>query len=62
MEIDARQDKGPPEADLANLYGGLDETAGPSPLLIEPSEDDPGEDRDSALDDQILLGLMRMAL
>ena len=48
------------EAELATLYGGLDEAAGPYPVLVEPW-DEGGWDRNSELDDQILAGLLRLA-
>jgi hypothetical protein len=48
------------EAELATLYGGLDEAGGPNPLLVEPWEDDVWDD-DSELEPQIFAGLLRLA-
>ncbi len=70
MKIDTPEQQiepgGENDAELATLYGGLDEAAGPYPVLLEPWDDaDPGGfdgwDRDSELDGQILAGLLRLA-
>lgn len=63
MEISGRQEQrgeGERDAELATLYGGLDESAGPHPVLVEHL-DEAGWDHDSELDDQILAGLLRLA-
>jgi len=63
MEISDRRERrgeNEREAELATLYGGLDESAGPYPVLVEPW-DEAGWDHDSELDDQILAGLLRLA-
>jgi hypothetical protein len=55
IEPDAQRD-----AELATLYGGLDEAGGPYPLLVQPWEDEVW-DHDSELDPQIFAGLLRLA-
>jgi hypothetical protein len=55
IEPDAQRD-----AELATLYGGLDEAEGPYPLLIQPWEGEVWDD-DSELDPQIFAGLLRLA-
>jgi hypothetical protein len=48
------------DGELASLYGGIDDSDAPYPLLVGPWE---GEawDEDSDLDPQILAGLLRLA-
>ena len=71
MEIDTQAEQievgSEREAELATLYGGLDEAAGPFPILVESwgegvePEGYDDWDRDSELDGQILAGLLRLA-
>lgn len=55
IEAEAQHD-----AEMATHYGGLDELAGPYPLLVEPW-DDGAWNEDSELDAQIFAGLLRLA-
>jgi hypothetical protein len=48
------------DAELATLYGGIDEVGAPYPLLVEPWEDGTWEE-DSELDPLIFAGLLRLA-
>jgi hypothetical protein len=48
------------DGELASLYGGIDETGAAYPLLVSAWEDE-AWDEDSALDPQILAGLLRLA-
>jgi hypothetical protein len=48
------------DAELATLYGGLDEVGAPYPLLVQPWEDE-AWDEESELDPQIFAGLLRLA-
>jgi hypothetical protein len=48
------------DAELATLYGGLDEVGAPYPLLVQPWEDE-AWDEESELDSQIFAGLLRLA-
>ena len=50
----------PRDAELATLYGGLDEAGGPYPMLVEPWEDE-AWDEESELDAQIFADLLRLA-
>jgi hypothetical protein len=47
------------EGELASLYGGIDQSDAPYPLLVGPWEGDVW-DEDSDLDPQILAGLLRL--
>lgn len=48
------------DAELATLYGVLNEIGDPDPLLVEPW-DDSAWSSDSELDAQIFAGLLRLA-
>jgi hypothetical protein len=56
-EIEAERQR---DAELATLYGGVDEVGAPYPMLVEPWEDETW-DQDSELDPMILAGLLRLA-
>jgi len=48
------------DAELATLYGGIDEVDAPYPMLVQPWEDDAWE-QESELDPQIFVGLLRLS-
>jgi len=56
-EIEAERQR---DAELATLYGGVDEVGAPYPLLVEPWEDETW-DQDSELDPLIFAALLRLA-
>jgi hypothetical protein len=56
-EIEAEMQR---EAELATLYGGLEEGGAPYPILVQPWEDEAWQE-ESELDPLIFAGLLRLA-
>jgi hypothetical protein len=48
------------DAELATLYGGIDEVGAPYPLLVQPWEDEAWSE-ESELDPLIYAGLLRLS-